>query len=108
MDWTWNASATRRLASTSTLTSSTWPPVSPTTFSRIGPSVRHGPHHDAHRSTTTGTSVERSRTAVSKVASVTSISVDFLSHNQFRLVNASGADLLPPRLAAVRWPSALP
>ena len=29
--------------------------VSSTTFSRIGPSVLHGPHHSAHRSTTTGT-----------------------------------------------------
>src|SRR3979490_854030 len=80
MDWTWNASATRRLASTSTLTSSTPPLVSATTFSRIGPSVRHGPHHSAHRSTTTGTSAERSRTAVSKVASVTSIALYSLSH----------------------------
>ena len=42
-------------SSTLTLTSTTLPSVSSTTFSRIGPSVRHGPHHGAHRSTTTGT-----------------------------------------------------
>ena len=38
----------------------------------IGPSVLHGPHHSAHRSTTTGTVVDRSITAVWNVASVTS------------------------------------
>ena len=41
--------------------------------------MRHGPHHDAHRSTTTGTSVERSNTALSKLASVTSINLVVLS-----------------------------
>ena len=53
--------------------------VSSTTFSRIGPSVRHGPHHDAHRSTTTVASVERSSTSVSKVASVTSMAIRILA-----------------------------
>ena len=38
-----------------------------------GPKLRQGPHQEAHRSTTTGTWVERSRTSSSKVASVTSI-----------------------------------
>ena len=46
------------------------------TFSRIGPSVLHGPHHGAHRSTTTGVVIERSMTSVSKVASVTSIAME--------------------------------
>ena len=41
--------------------------VASTTFSRIGPSVLHGPHHSAHRSTTTGTCVERSITSASNV-----------------------------------------
>ena len=41
-------------SSTLTLASTTLPPVSSTTFSMMGPSVRHGPHHGAHRSTTTG------------------------------------------------------
>ena len=39
----------------------------------IGPSVWHGPHHGAHRSTTTGAVFDRSMTSVSNVASVTSI-----------------------------------
>src|SRR5579863_5955390 len=57
----------------STFASSTAPLVSATTFSMIGPSVLHGPHHSAQRSTTTGTVIERSITAVPKVASVTSV-----------------------------------
>ena len=73
MDWTWKAAATWGLLSMSTLASATWPPVSPTTRSRMGPSVRHGPHHSAHRSTTTGTSWERSSTSRWNVASVTSV-----------------------------------
>ena len=59
-------------SSTLTLTSTTLPSVSSITFSMIGPRVRHGPHHGAQRSTTTGTSLDRSITSVSKVASVTS------------------------------------
>src|SRR4051794_36118704 len=55
-----------------TLARTTWPSVSSTTFSMIGPSVRHGPHHGAQRSTTTGTCCDRSMTSAWKVASVTS------------------------------------
>ena len=62
----------RGFASTSTLTSSTLPSVSATTFSRIGPSVRHGPHHGPTGRPPPGP-LDRSRTSVSKVASVTSI-----------------------------------
>jgi hypothetical protein len=40
-----------------------------------GPEGAAGPHHGAHRSTTTGTVTDRSRTSCSKVASVTSITV---------------------------------
>ncbi len=73
MDWTWKAWLIWGFSSTLTLTSSTLPPVAPITFSRMGPSWVHGPHHGAQRSTTTATSFERSRTAVWKVASVTSV-----------------------------------
>src|SRR3954452_10411607 len=48
----------------------------------MGPRVLHGPHHSAQRSTTTGTWVERSITAVSKVESVTSIASSFASMSQ--------------------------
>ena len=73
MPCTWKAAAVCWFVSTSTLASTTLPPVSSITFSRIGPSVLHGPHHSAQRSTTTGTCLERSTTSVGKVASVTSI-----------------------------------
>ena len=43
-----------------------------TTRSRMGPRVLHGPHHGAHRSTTTGTVADRAITSCSNVASVTS------------------------------------
>src|SRR6186713_148269 len=54
-------------------TSLTRPPKSCATLSRVGPSVRHGPHHGAQKSTTTGTVFEAARTSVSKVAVVTSM-----------------------------------
>src|SRR5215203_3152032 len=73
MPWTWNACDTCWLESTSTLARMTLPSVSPTTLSRIGPRVLHGPHHSAQRSTTTGISLDRSTTSAGKVASVTSI-----------------------------------
>src|SRR5579875_1345911 len=76
MDCTRKAVATPGFSSTFTLASSTAPPVSSTTFSRMGPRVRQGPHHGAHRSTTTGTSSERCSTSVAKVESVTS----FMAH----------------------------
>ena len=47
-----------------------------TAFSSTGVSCRHGPHHSAQKSTTTGTSCERSMTSCSKVASVTSTDHD--------------------------------
>ncbi len=49
-------------ASTSTFARSTRPPSSRVTFSMIGLSCLHGPHHSAHRSTTTGTVRDSSRT----------------------------------------------
>src|SRR6185436_4340083 len=44
------------------------PEYSVASFSRIGPSARHGPHQGAQKSTTTGTALEASRTSCSKVA----------------------------------------
>src|SRR6478672_9812342 len=61
------------LSSTFTLTTSTFSLYSPAISSRIGPSLRHGPHHSAQKSTITGLSAER--TSVSKLASVTSFAL---------------------------------
>ena len=58
-------------ASTSTFASTRRPASSVTTFSSTGPSCLHGPHHSAHRSTTTGTLWDSSRICPN-VASVTS------------------------------------
>ena len=58
----WNFWATPGLRSVSTLAVSISPFLSSTAFSRAGPSVRHGPHHSAQKSTTTGTCLERSTT----------------------------------------------
>src|SRR5262249_23762397 len=67
-----NAAEIWGFSSTLTLVRTTLPSVSSTAFSMVGPRVRHGPHHGAHRSTTTGTSLDRLMTSASKVASVTS------------------------------------
>src|SRR5690606_681897 len=67
------APAISGLSSELTLTSFTRPANSAATFSMIGPSVRHGPHHGAQKSTTTGSRLEASRTSCSNVAVVTSI-----------------------------------
>src|ERR1035441_4389135 len=79
IDWAWKAWAISGFASTSTLASSTAPLVSSMTLSSIGPSVRHGPHHDAQSSTTTGTLFERSMTSVANVASETSFTLRSLT-----------------------------
>ncbi len=63
IDCTAKVWATRGFSSTLTLASATAPLVSATAFSSIGPSVLHGPHQGAHRSTTTGTVVLRVRTS---------------------------------------------
>jgi hypothetical protein len=44
-------------------------------FSSTGVSDRHGPHHGAQQSSSTGTSSERSSTVVWKSASLTSMTV---------------------------------
>src|SRR4051794_33221003 len=97
MLWTWKAWAVAGLASTSTLARTTSPPVSSTTASSIGPSVLHGPHHSAQRSTTTGVVMERSSTSDWKVASVTSI----ITATRIRVRgHAAALDVGP-----VAWPS---
>ena len=72
MPWIWKAAARLWLASVSSLASATWPSRALVAFSSTGVSWRQGPHHAAQKSTTTGSSRERSRTSCSKVASVVS------------------------------------
>src|SRR5688572_3755197 len=72
MLWMWCAADTPGLASVSTFASATLPSRAVTAFSRIGVSWRQGPHQAAQKSTTTGSSRERSTTSVWKVASVAS------------------------------------
>ena len=74
MDRTPNWPATSGFWSILTLASRNLPPYSPASFSRIGLSIRQGPHQGAQKSTTTGTVEDRSitsRTKVSDVASMT-------------------------------------
>src|ERR671926_1927073 len=61
------------LSSTLSLTTSTLPACSAAMSSRIGDSMRHGPHHSAQKSTMTG--LPAFRTSASKLASVTSFAV---------------------------------
>ena len=72
MPWMPNAAASCWLASVSSLASATSPSCSFASASSTGVSWRHGPHHSAQKSTTTGISCERSMTSCSKVASVVS------------------------------------
>jgi len=67
MPCTANRSATPGASSTSTFTSFSSPARSRASCSSAGLTIRHGPHHGAHRSTSTGT-FERSATS-SKVTS---------------------------------------
>ena len=61
-----------RSASVFTFTKRTWPLRSSATSSNIGAKLRHGPHHGAQKSTTTGRSSFRSLSSVSPVALITS------------------------------------
>src|SRR5690606_9282004 len=72
-DWTPNACAIRGLASTSTFARTQLPPSAFASFSRTGDSCLQGWHQVAHRSTMTGTCMDRCNTSASKVASVTSM-----------------------------------
>src|SRR5215211_5238405 len=69
-----NACDRRGFASTSTFTTSTTPSYFAASFSISGATIRHGPHHSAQKSTTTGFVLWS--TSVSKVASVTSGTLD--------------------------------
>ena len=71
----WKAWASIGLASVSSFASTTSPSRAAAADSSSGVSWRHGPHHSAQKSTTTGSSTERSTTSRSKSASVTSIEV---------------------------------
>src|SRR3954466_9571084 len=65
--------AIRWLASVSSFARTTWPSRAAASCSRSGPSARHGPHHSAQKSTTTGTRDDWSMTCSWKSCSVTSI-----------------------------------
>src|SRR5437763_15482653 len=62
MLWAWKRRARPGAWSTLTLTSFTRPANVRARFSRTGLTIRHGPHHGAHRSTMTG-SFDRSATS---------------------------------------------
>src|SRR5215207_3420752 len=62
----------RGLASVSIFASATLPSRAVTAFSSTGVRARHGPHQAAQKSTTTGSSRERSTTSAPKVSSVAS------------------------------------
>src|SRR4051794_40406627 len=73
------------LSSTFTLTTSTFSLYSTEISSRMGPSLRHGPHHSAQKSTMTGLS--EASTSALKLASVTSFAL-LITLSLFRLVAA--------------------
>ena len=72
MPWMRNAAWRLRFWSTSTFASSTFPARAVAARSSTGVSCLHGPHQSAQKSTTTGSSRERSSTRCSKSASPTS------------------------------------
>ena len=95
MDWTRKAAAICCSASTSTFARIQRPPYSTANFSSTGLSCLHGPHQEAHRSTTTGTIWDIPMTSASELASVTSMIT----------VEAVGSSL---RAAACSWPAGRP
>jgi hypothetical protein len=64
------------LASTSTLPTTALPSYSVLISSMIGPTIRHGPHHAAQKSTNTGLS--DFNTTSSKVASVIACAIIYI------------------------------
>src|SRR3954467_8432804 len=78
--------ASRWLASTSTLASSTRPARADAAFSSAGESALQGPHHSAQKSTTTGSSRERCSTFCSNSASPTSKTACVSGDMQARLL----------------------
>ena len=87
--WTPKLAESDWFESTSTLASSTLPARLSTAASSAGPSWRQGPHHSAQKSTTTGSSRERSTTSV-----MNSASFDVLDH---------GAIEISERAESARW-----
>ena len=86
-----------------TLTSTTLPSVASMTDSIIGPSVLHGPHHGAHRSTTTVTSLDFSITSDSNVASVTSMAAIRPGYRaDIRAASAQATQVVVPRRSPSR------
>ena len=75
IDWTRSCWAICGASSMFSLTNRTAPPVSATTFSRIGVNCLQGPHQGAQKSTMIGTSRLASRTSAAKVASDVSMTV---------------------------------
>src|SRR3954451_569815 len=78
MDFRLNDATSSGLVSALTLTSLKRPPYSRSSRSISGPSILHGPHHGAQKSTMTGTSIEASITSRSNDDSVASIIWDAL------------------------------
>src|ERR687892_1400799 len=76
------------LASTSSLRTSTLPAYLAASFSISGATMRHGPHHSAQKSTTTGFSLWR--TSDSNVASVTSGTLDDMKSSLVVLPGLAG------------------
>src|SRR5690606_28180971 len=74
-DWMPNMPASCISSSALTLASTNAPAYSSASFSSSGPNCRHGPHHGAQKSTSTGACIERSSTSCAKVAAVASIVV---------------------------------
>src|SRR5262249_34746909 len=72
--------AARGASSTFTFARAKAPPASSASRSSTGPRARQGPHQGAQKSTTTGSSAERSRTARSKSASPTSLTAALAMH----------------------------
>src|SRR4051794_21730093 len=66
-----NSRESRGFSSTLTFTTLSRPVYSAASCSRIGETKRHGPHHGAHRSTTTETAARDSTGKVASVASTT-------------------------------------
>ncbi len=78
------AEATWGNSSVFAFTKRNFPSYSAASRSRIGPSVRHGPHHSAQKSITTGRSEDPSITSFSKVSCVVS-----MTFGVFVLINPS-------------------
>ncbi len=67
----WNFSAISGTTSVSTFATSHWPRIVSATFANSGAIIRHGPHHCAQKSTTTGkadSAINRSKTGARSIS----------------------------------------